>query len=185
MNQEKYLDSEEFREGYEDACIDLLNGDLTEDSAFELVKEDITIVKKDEDEDFKNLFSDIDDDEDEDEDEDCCEDCDEDLDCPYHKGFIKGYAKGYEDAAEEYYEDEEVDRVKKFEDSYPEEIVLDAAPFNTIESIKDEIRVMVSKLYNEVERNVLIDDLFDLLGHLDNLETLLAGKAVLDFYVLD
>lgn len=181
MNQEKYLDSEEFRDGYEDACIDLLNGDLTEDSAFELVKEDITIVKKDEDEDFKNLFSDIDDDEDED--EDCCEDCD-----VYEIAYKHGYSDGLEDGYEEAIENEEVDRVKKFESSNPEEIVLDATPFNTIESIKDDIRVMVSKLHHkeiEVERNVLIDNLFDLVDNLDNLETLLAGKAVLDFYALD
>ena len=45
---------------------------------------------------------------------------------------------------------------------------------------------MVSKLYHDnFEKKALIDDLWDFVEHLNNLETLLAGKAVLDFYALD
>ena len=105
---------------------------------------------------------------DDDEDYDCSEHCD-----MFDIGFKQGYKQGYED----YYE-EAANRKRE----YPEELYLEAAPFNAIEAIKDEIREIA---YNCKVDKSINDACWKVIDHLMTLEKELAGNAVIDQYLIE
>lgn len=101
------------------------------------------------------------------EDYDCFEHCD-----MYDIGFKQGYQLGYEDCLEEQSEVE-----------YPEEIYLDAVPYNRIEAIKDIVREIIRKLPPEAVGRGVIDECWSVVDQLITLEKYLAGNEVLAQYL--
>lgn len=103
--------------------------------------------------------------------EDCCGECDV-YDIAYKHGYSAGLEDGYKDALEE---DEEYE--------LPEEIVLDATNFNTIEELKSNIRTTINALHKTNTPAEIISQLWDVVGGLVELEKSIAGNEVLEYYI--
>ena len=143
-----------YRDGYNQAIFDVDSHSISDDFFLECIKEYCE-------------ENHIDYDRGDDEDYDCSENCD-----MYNIGFKQGYQLGYEECLEA---PEEIE--------YPEELYLDAAPYNSIEAIKENVREIIHELPMEVVGRCVIDKCWGVVDQLITLEKELAGNEVLAQYL--